>query len=136
MPAKITGYTVCCYSGTLLNGHPPKVLSVLPLTSILEQPLNSGHDSVCYSREPLIVILVHTPNSAHGLCYNYAHVQAVCTRCSCSSSSVPLPSFYNVGYKEKCLVGHGRNGLTKLMDKCIKARFLGKRTHWRQPAFY
>ena len=41
------------------------------------------YDGLCYSREPLIVTLVHTPLILPcGLCYNYTYVQAVCTRCS------------------------------------------------------
>ena len=35
--------------------------------------------------------------------------------------------FYTVRYKEKCLVGCGRNGLPKLVDNRVKTCFLGKR---------
>ena len=42
---------------------------------------------LCYSRKPLIIILVHAPNFACGLCYNYTHAQTVCTRCFSSPSA-------------------------------------------------
>ena len=47
------------YSGTPLNGHPStvdthditKVPTVLPFTSILKQPLNSGHPTTPYNKQ-------------------------------------------------------------------------------------